>query len=237
MVNKVLTIVLAAILLACAFFITDRMEQNIITSEDENTIVAEIAVSETNITQESNVLISSAGKENVETIEVAKAQKKKDIAKQFTVEYEGDAAEHYWGNAFIHLHMPHWEPELLFKYWEDQFPVRELVLEYNDAVYGKINLSFKGASVNEIMLSDSASDEYNKMSVYTRRGKEIFLTKEDVLEREIYLMALCEDMPFGMPADGGTGPFWLVSVQDGKAEVLGTQIVQIYVSLPHGAVF
>ncbi|MBQ9992342.1 MAG: hypothetical protein IJP33_02805 [Firmicutes bacterium] len=237
--NKILTVVLAAILLACAFFIGDYMERSIIEPEEQSTVVKETStLTETTVVETVTVTENMTSTESAAEAEAAaEAQKKENIISQFTVDYEGEAADHYWGNAFIHLCMPHWEPEILFKKWEAQFPVKELLLEYEDAVYGTVMLRFKGSFLDDIMLSDTASDEYSKLSIYNRKGEETFLTKEEIVEKEIYLMAMCEDIPFGLIDDGGTGPFWLIAAKDGKAEVLGQWIVQIYVTLPNGAGF
>lgn len=168
----------------------------------------------------------------------AEAEKKLNIINQFTVDLSAEEIAVFESDAFFYLLMPHIEQEELLKRWKDADYVHELTLEYNDPVYGTAELRFKGANLHETFLSYSdVAVDYSACKLHNRSGECFEFTREEMIDQEIYLMAYCEDRVFGYPADGGTGPFWLVSVKDGKLRFISDRIVTINITLPRGARF
>ncbi|MBQ9992345.1 MAG: hypothetical protein IJP33_02820 [Firmicutes bacterium] len=171
-----------------------------------------------------------------ELSEPADAQLRLDVASQFTIDLTEEEAEWYYGNTFIELFMYpglHWAPQLLVKNWEKNFAVHDLTLEYDDPVYGKVDLCFTGSRIHDIFMSDIYFRHYPDCTLTEMDGTEYFYKKEAIENQEVYLVALCEGRPFGLPSDeGGTGPFWVIRANDGKAEILAQNISMLKATLP-----
>lgn len=167
---------------------------------------------------------------------VIDAQTKLNVVKQFTVDYEGDELTFYEGSAFLDLYIAaymHWNPQPLVRDWEKLYPVYDLTMEYEDPVYGKIDLSCKGIEAHEVLMSDIFFMYYDTCTFKEKDGTEHYYKREKIEEQKFYILGSCEGEYFGMPLDGGTGPFWLVEMgDDGKVRPLFTEIVMMKASLP-----
>ena len=237
MFGKILSTAIAGLLCAGVLTACDPVEAVTTISETvaATTVVAEVTTAAETSAAEVTSVQEQTGAEEVKNEEAAEAQKKADVVKQFTLEMDEETADFYWHNTFIQLYMApmmHWDPMLFFTQWSDMFEVHELELLYNDPVYGEIELCFTGSRVHDIFMSDIYFRHYPDCMITEKDGTEHSFRKSEIEDQEIYIVGLCEGLPFGMPIDGGTGPFWAIEVKDGKANVIARNVVMLKCSLP-----